>query len=404
MKKRVVAITISICMLAGLAFGLSSCRGDGGLSHIVDQLVSEFTRELEGTTLNVINWGEFIATGPELHIVRAFEELTGIRVNYTTFNTNEELHMLLTSGGTSYDLTFPSDYMIQRLIAEGELLPIYFDNIPNIDFIDPDFRGLWFDPDERYSVPYVWGMTGLIYNYTLVEESPTSWTALWEDRYAGQILQFASSRDAFAVAQFILGHDINTTDPADWEAAAELLRDQIPLVRAYVGDEIYDIMVGENAVMGPYYAGDFLYMYEMNPNLRWAYPTEGVNFFVDSMVIPASAQNPRAAEMFINFLLEPAVARLNAEAVYYAFPHTEVVGYENFSRYGDPILFPANLPPYQRFVDQLPELIALRYSLWDEVRNVRTPTEGNTWLVLGIIAGLAVLAVVAVAVVKKAKN
>jgi spermidine/putrescine transport system substrate-binding protein len=374
MKKRIFALALSALMLLGLAFGLTGCTGgDGGLSNL--NLVSEYTRDLAGTTLNIVNWGEFIAEGQGpcgLHIVQAFQALTGIRVNYTNFNTNEELHLWLTSGGASYDLTFPSDYMIQRLIAEDELNAINFDNIPNFRFIEEDFQsGLWFDPASRYSVPYVWGMTGIIYNSALVDEPPTSWTALWDERYAGQILQFESSRDAFALAHFVLGHDINTTDPADWEAAADLLKQQAPLVQAYVADQIYDIMIGDNAILAPYYAGDFMYMAEYNEDLRFVYPTEGVNFFVDSMVIPRSARNQAAAEMFINFLLEPDVALANATAVYYAFPHTQVIGNADFVRQGDPVLFPAEMPPNQRFEHLPAEIISLKNRLWNEVRMTR---------------------------------
>ncbi|MCL2531174.1 MAG: spermidine/putrescine ABC transporter substrate-binding protein [Oscillospiraceae bacterium] len=380
MKKRILALVLGAVMLASIAVAFTGCgttANDGGLSRIQDQLLGEYTRDLAGTTLNVVNWGEFIATGPELHIVRAFETLTGINVNYSTFNTNDELHTRLTAGGESFDLAFPSDYMIQRLINEGNLNRINFDNIPNLEFIQRDVHGLdmldlWFDPGGLYSVPYVWGMTGLIYNYNLVYEPPTSWTALWEERYAGQILMFESSRDSFAVAKFILGLDVNSENEEDWHAAAELLREQAPLVRQYVGDEIYGIMIGGDAALGPYYVGCFLLMRTLtDEDLRFVFPEEGVNFFVDSMIIPATSQNQRGAEMFINFLLEPAVARLNAEAVFYAFPHTEVVDYEGFSRRGDPILFPTNLPPYQRFVDQPREFISLRYSLWDEIRNIR---------------------------------
>ena len=378
--KRIGAILASAALLLTLAFGLGSCAGgnDGGLSRL--NLVGEYTRDLAGTTLNVVNWGEFIAAGQGpcgLDIVRAFQELTGIRVNYTHFSTNEDLYLRFfgpAMGGASIDLTFPSDYMIQRLIAEDSLNPINFDNIPNFRFIQEEFQsGLWFDPESRYSVPYVWGMTGLIYNYTLVEESPTSWEALWNEAYAGQILQFESSRDAFAVAQFILGLDVNSTNPDDWYAAAELLKAQAPLVQAYVADEIYAIMIGENAFLGPYYAGDFMLMSTYNENLRFVYPEEGVNFFVDSMVIPASANNQAGAEMFINFLLEPDVALGNANAVYYAFPHTEVVNNPDFLRHGNPVLFPAeeDMPITQLFEDLPPEIISLKNRLWNEVRQIR---------------------------------
>ncbi|MCL2195560.1 MAG: spermidine/putrescine ABC transporter substrate-binding protein, partial [Oscillospiraceae bacterium] len=310
MKKRILALVLGVVMLASVAVVLTGCgttANDGGLSRIQDQLLGEYTRDLAGTTLNVVNWGEFIATGPELHIVRAFETLTGINVNYSTFNTNDELHTRLTAGGESFDLTFPSDYMIQRLINEGNLNRINFDNITNLHFIQRDVHGLdmldlWFDPGGLYSVPYVWGMTGLIYNYGMLRdmgiEAPTSWTALWDERLDRQILMFESSRDSFAVAKFILGLDVNSEYEGDWHAAAELLREQAPLVRQYVGDEIYDIMIGGNAALGPYYVGCFLLMRTLtDEDLRFVFPEEGVNFFVDSMVIPATSQNQRGAEM-----------------------------------------------------------------------------------------------------------
>jgi len=375
--KKIITILLAAAMLFTRALSLTGCNGesengppsrnDGGLSRL--NLVSEYGRHLEGTTLNIINWGEFIAEGPDLHVVRAFQELTGIRVNYATFSTNEELHLRLTSGGAAFDLTFPSDYMIQRLIAEDELYPINFENIPNFQFVEEAFRNLFFDPEGIYSVPYVYGMVGLIYNSELVYESPTSWGALWDERYDGQILQFQSSRDAFALAQFMLGIDLNTTDPDDWYAAAEKLMAQAPLVQAYVADEIYAIMEGSNAFVGPYYMGDFLLMQEINPALRFVYPEEGTNRFYDSMVIPRSAQNREGAEMFINFMLEPDVVLANANAVPYRFPHTEINDHPDYIWRGNEILFPDedSLPPLQSFEHLPAEIIALKNRLWNEV-------------------------------------
>jgi len=365
--KKIIAILACLGLLAGLA---ACMGGDGGLSNL--NLVSEYHRDLAGTHINVYNWGEYISEDSMLNVIRAFRALTGITVNYSYFSTNEEMYMRLTSGGAAYDIIFPSDYMIQRLIAEDWLLPLDFDHIPNFSFVPERFRNLFFDPDGLYSVPYTYGMVGLIYNSAMVHEPPTSWEVLWDERYAGQILQFDSSRDAFGVAQYLLGIDINSHDVADWRAAAEKLKEQAPLVQNYVADEIYDIMGANNAILGPYYAGDFLMMAMYNEDLAFVYPEEGTNFFYDSIVIPRSAQNKEGAEMFINFLLEPDVAMRNAETIMYASPHTAVIEHPDYSFYGNPILYPdeENMPIVQRF-EHLPDgIIRLKNELWMEIRQI----------------------------------
>ena len=362
---------IAILACLGLLLGLAAC-GDGGLSNIEDNLVGTYHRDLAGTSINVYNWGEYISEDDWLWVTRAFRALTGIKVNYNWFSTNEEMYMKLTSGGANYDIIIPSDYMIQRLIAEDWLESLDFANIPNFRYIPQEFRNLYFDPDGLYSVPYTYGMVGLIYNSKLVEESPDSWEALWDARYAGQILQFDSSRDAFGVAQYLLGIDINTYDEADWRAAADKLREQAPLVQTYVADEIYDIMGGNNAVLGPYYAGDFLMMAEDNPDLAFVYPKEGTNFFYDSIVIPRNAQNKAGAEMFINFLLEPEVALANAETIMYASPHSAVIEHPDYSFLGNAILYPdeADMPEVQMFEHLPGGIIALKNELWMEIKQI----------------------------------
>jgi len=284
-------------------------------------------------TLNVYNWGEYISVddGEEgaYDVNAAFEELTGIDVVYSNFASNEELYAKLKMGGSQYDIIIPSDYMISRMINEGMLKKLNFENIPNFSFIDEKFVNPDYDPTNEYSVPYLWGIVGIIYNTTLVDEEDdvTSWDILWNEKYANNILMFSNSRDTFGIALKRLGYSFNTTDEAQIHAAAQSLIQQKPIVQAYVMDEIFDKMIGGEAALAPYYAGDAITMMADNPDLAFAVPKEGTNLFMDAMCIPNTAKNQEAAEMYINFLCETLVALKNAEYVGYATPHTEAFTY-----------------------------------------------------------------------------
>ena len=286
-------------------------------------------------TLNVYNWGEYISDGSEdsFDTIREFEkwyeETYGekIHVNYDTYASNEDMYNKLSTGAVSYDVIIPSDYMIARMAAEGMLVPLNFDNIPNYQYIDESFRGLYYDPDNLYSVPYTYGVVGVIYNAKVVDEADAGdWDLLWNSKYAGNILQFNNSRDAFATAQYKLGLDVNSTDTANWDAALAELKTQAPLVKSYVMDEIYNMMESGEAAIGAYYAGDYFTMLDAQAegvDLRFYYP-ERTNFFVDAMCIPSCCRNQELAEIFINYMLseEPAIA--NAEYIYYASPNSLV--------------------------------------------------------------------------------
>ena len=364
--KKIIAVLACLCLLSGLC----ACTGGSGLDKL--NLVSEYTRDLEGTTLNVCNWGEYISDGADksLKVVKAFRELTGIKVKYTTFDTNETLYAKLAGGGARYDVIIPSDYLIQRLIAEDRLEPLNFGQIPNFEYIAEEYRNLYFDPEGKYSVPYTVGTTGIIYNTKLVDSVPDSWADLWNPAYKGQLLQFASPRDAFGTAQFLLGQDVNATSEADWRAAADKLKEQAPLVQSYVTDEIYGIMEGENAILGAYYAGDYVLMHENNPDLAFCFPKEGVNFFYDSACVPKGARNVDAAMLFINFLLEPDVALANAEYIKYASPHTAVRSNPAYKYKDNPIIYPdpAAMPPSYIFENLPQEILTLMNNLWTEVK------------------------------------
>ena len=280
----------------------------------------------DNITLNVYNWGLYISDGSDdsVNVLSAFEELTGIKVNYTTFDSNESLYAKMKSGGASYDVIFPSEYMVGKMAAEGMLAELNYDNIPNIAFVGEEYLGWDFDPDNRWSVPYMWGTTVLIYNTTMVEEEPTSWDALWDVRYANNVLMFNNSRDAYAIAAKRQGLSLNPASVEEVDTVMGDLKAQKSVVQAYVMDEIFDKMEGGEAALAPYYAGDALVMIEENPDLAVVHPEEGVNFFVDNMCVPANAKHKEAAELFINYLCEPSVGLANCDYIGYSTPLTEV--------------------------------------------------------------------------------
>ena len=305
--------SVFLCVLLALSFAAFPAFADEGLS------VSDFDTEYysrfkdNNITLYVYNWGEYIADGADgtTDVIALFEDLTGIDVEYTTFDTNEGLFSKLQSGSAYYDIVIPSDYMISRLAENDMLETLDLSNIPNYAYIDEEFKNPGYDPEALYSVPYTWGTVGIIYNTKYITEPIDSWTALWNEEYADKILMFDNSRDSFAIALSILGHSINTEDMDAINEAAELLREQKPLVQAYVMDQIFDKMVGENAWIAPYYAGDYLTMSADNEDLAFAFPKEGTNQFADAMCIPKGCVNKAAAELFINFMCEPLVSAEN---------------------------------------------------------------------------------------------
>lgn len=279
------------------------------------------------TTLYVYNWGQYISEGDDgsLDVIAAFEEAyPNIRVQYSTYDSNEIMYSKLSNGGITVDVIIPSDYMIGRMVQEGMLEELNFDNIPNYQYIDDSFKNTSYDPENKYSVPYTWGTVGIIYNTKYVDEADvTGWELLWNEKYAGKILMFDNSRDAFGIAEYLLGYDVNTTDEAELQACAAKLAEQKPVVQQYVMDQIFDAMENEEAWIAPYYAGDYLTMVEENPDLAFYRPTaQGYNMFIDAMCIPTCCQEKEAAEAFINFLCSPEISSANMEFLGYSVPST----------------------------------------------------------------------------------
>ena len=277
----------------------------------------------ETVTLYVYNWGEYISDGSEgsLDVNEAFEEWyfetygVKVQVNYSTYSSNEDMYAKISSGAASYDVIFPSDYMAARLISENRVRPLNFDEIPNVEYIDYSKmfgdEKPYYDPDMRYTVPYTYGTVGIIYNTTMVDEEDIgSWDLMWNEKYAGNILQFNNSRDAFATAQFKLGCSPNSLDESEWRAALEELKKQKAVLQGYVMDEIYNKMENGSAAIAAYYAGDFLTMYENNEDLAFFYPEEGTNLYTDVMCIPAASRHPEVAERYINFMRRQIITLL----------------------------------------------------------------------------------------------
>ncbi len=363
----------------------------------------------EKEVLNVYNWGEYISDGSEgtLDVNKAFEEYyfekfnKEITVNYTTYASNEDMYNKLRSGAASYDIIIPSDYMIDKMRREDMLLKLNFDNIPNYQYIDEQYKGKFYDENNEYTVPYFCGNVGIIYNPTLLDGEVTDWDCMWNEENKGKILQFNNPRDAFGTAMYYKGFDVNTTNIEEWNEAAELLKSQKPYIQSYVMDEIFNKMKNGSAAIAPYYAGDFLTMYLDNPDLAFVYPKNGSNMFVDAMCIPACAKNKRAAEEYINFFLTEEIAVANAEYVCYVSPNVLVAENEEYIEcmteiHEDAleILYPPEDIKFTYYENLDIETTKLMNSLWESLK-VESSVEARVYIFAGaIVLALLVLMMV----------
>ena len=374
--KRILSILILCALLLPVVLCASSCDKEGN----------------ETITLYVYNWGEYMSDGSEgtLDVNEMFEEWyyetygVKVEVNYSTYSSNESMYAKLSSGSVDYDIVVPSEYMIARMIEEDMLAEINWENIPHITTIHPDFFGEnakfnAYDPEGKYAVPYLYGMIGIIYNTTIVEEDdPTigSWELMWNPKYSGNILQFNNSRDSFGTAQYYLGLDVNSTNEAEWRMALDKLKEQKPILQGYVMDEIFNKMENGSAGIAAYYAGDFFTMYENNEDLEFFYPKEGTNLYVDSMCIMKTSRNKEIAERYIDFMLteEPAVA--NAEYTYYASPNMAVRENQEYIDYmndikegGFDLMYDTSAVHTTAYENLDPEQLIMLNELWEELKS-----------------------------------
>ena len=374
--KKTITIILSL-ILVFCAFPISAFADD----NYFDKKTIEYYKGLglQGTTVNVYNWGEYISDGSEdsMNVVKEFEKLTGCKVNYTNYESNENMYSKLIGGGVSYDVIVPSDYMIDKLIDEDMLLELDYKNIPNMKYVDKKFQKLFYDPDQKYSVCYNVGTTILIYNKKLVKEPPKSWDVLWDEQYKGKILIFNNPRDAFAIAQARLGIDFNSTNEQDWVKAAELLAQQKDKVNpVYVMDEVFNLMESGEYAFATYYAGDYVLMNENNSDLGFCIPEDGVNAFYDAFCIPKCSKNISGVEAFIIFMQEPEVALANSEYIYYRSANYTVEQNKESSLYGNPAVY-SNAKNVQYFKNLPQSTNELENRLWTEVKSGQLSTDSK---------------------------
>lgn len=397
---RVLSVMAAVLILLPMISLMSSCGQNDGNT----------------VTLNVYNWGEYISDGSEgtFDTNAEFEEWyfqnygKRVRVNYTTYASNEDMYAKLKSGAVRYDIVIPSDYMIELMIEEDMLEEIDFSNIPNYQYILDDYKNLFYDPENKYSVPFSYGMIGIIYNTSMVDGTPDSWNLMWDERYSGKILNFNNPRDAFGTAMYRLGIDVNTTAHEDWDLAFEALKAQKPLVQSYVMDEVFNKMKGASAAIAPYYAGDFLTMYGDNEDLAFYYPLEGTNVFVDAICIPRGTQHKDVAEAYINFLLSEEAAVANAEYIGYASPNTlvrENEGYIETMNEMHPnayeILYPDNVNFLTSYYENLSnETRDYMNSRWEDLK-IESSVGGGIYTASAVIVAALVIWAVFSAIKKR---
>ncbi len=398
MKKKLYRSFSAAFAAALLCTILPSC------SHIEEEVEDEGEAEVQtltiadeayysrfrdaGISINVYNWGEYISDGSEdgtLNVNAEFTKLTGIKVNYTNYATNEELYAKLKGGGASYDIIIPSDYMISRMIKEGMLQKLDYDNIPNFSYITDTFVDPTYDPENEYSVPYTWGTVGIIYDTTLIDIPPEEidWDILWNDDYADRILMFDNPRDAFAIAELRLGYSLNTEDEKELNECAELLKDQKKVVQAYVMDEIFDKMGAGEALVAPYYAGDAVTLMDEYEDLGFVIPKSGTNLFIDAMCIPVGAKQKEAAEMYINFMCEPDIAYATTTYIGYSTPNSAAYDMlddeikEDGISYLDDDYLNTHTTIFRNLSDDANRTLQ---NLWTELKSTQDETS-NKWLV-----------------------
>lgn len=302
--KKIIAIILSLTVMAGCVIFSASCGGSNA------------------GEVNVYTWGDYFAEGSDGYrdTIAEFEEETGIVVNLTTYETNEQLYEILTSTNSAYDVIFPSDYMVEKLIKDKLVQKLDYSKIPNYKDVLPRFKKMQYDPNGEYTVPYLWNVTGFIYNKTMVKGNPDSWEALWDKNLKGKILQFDNNRDAYAIAMQLCGIDPSTFTKADVDKATKKLEEQKPLLKKFVMDQVFSEMQKDQSAIAPYYAGDIYMMTTRNDNLVGVLPKEGSNLFVDSMCIPKVSENVDNAYAFIDFMTRADVSAANSEYDTYASP------------------------------------------------------------------------------------
>ncbi len=323
-----------------------------------------------GGVVNIFNWEDYI----DETTLEMFTAETGIKVNYMNFTTNEDMLVQVEATPSAFDVVFPSDYAVERMLSKGLLETIDFSNVPNVDQILPELRNASYDPTGEYSVPYMWGTVGILYNKTMVQEPVDSWAILWDTKYLGNVFMMDSIRDTMGITLKYLGYSMNTRDPVALEQAKDLLikQKQEGIVKAYQVDETKDKMVAGEAALALMWSGDAQYAIDLNPDLDYVVPKEGSNVWVDAMVIPKGAKNKANAEAFINFMSRPDIAQINCEAIWYSSPNAGAVALMGEEYTGNPVMNPApEVVARCEYFDDIQDFIEIYNALWLDVKSAK---------------------------------
>lgn len=323
MKKLIQALTAVLIVSFALLYIVSGLNSSQGYTS--------------GNTLTIFNWGDYI----DADLVDKFEQETGIKVIYETFDSNEAMMTKIEQGGTAYDIAVPSEYAIEKMKEDDLLLPVDHSKIPNLKYIDPRFMGLPFDPENEYSVPYFWGTVGILYNTDILgDKKITSWNDLWDPQFKNQILLIDGAREVMGMGLNSLHYSLNDKDKDHLIEAKEKLDRLTPNIKAIVGDEIRMLMENDEAGIGVVWSGTAQELMWEKDNLEYVVPEEGSNLWFDNMIIPKTAKNPEAAHQFMNFILDPENAAQNTEYVGYSTPNKEALKYMDEETISDERFYP----------------------------------------------------------------
>lgn len=321
--------------------------------------------------VNVFNWEDYI----DESVLQQFEQETGIHVNYMRFTTNEDMMVQVEANPGAFDVVFPSDYMVERMLAKDLLAEINYDNIPNAQYILENLRDPSYDPQGRHSIPYMWGTVGILYNTKMVDDPVDSWGILWNEKYAGSVFMMDSIRDSMGVTMKYLGYSMNTRDIVALEATKQKLieQKQAGIVKAYQVDETKDKMVAGEAALALMWSGDAQYAIDLNPDLAYAVPNEGSNVWVDPMVIMKNAKNMANAEKFVDFLCRPDIARKNCEEIWYSSPNTGAIELMGEDYISNPVMNPSQevIDRCEFFNDIDETFMPIYNALWKEIKNAK---------------------------------
>ena len=318
----------------------------------------------DSNTLNILNYDIYM----DKSLLNEFEIKNNVKIKYDTYSTPEEMYIKAKAGASNYDLIISSEYMIERMINEGMVNKLSFENIPNFKYIDETFKNQPYDPNNEYAVPYFWGTLGILYNKNVVDATSDSWSMLWDEDHNQRIIMMDSQRDAFAAALKLLGYSLNTVNEKELDEAKELLIKQRPLVMTYITDGAPDIMINEEADMALVWSGEAVSAMAENENLDFVIPKEGSNIWIDAMFVPSTTQNQALAEKFIDFLCSTESTLRNIDEVWYSTVHTEALSQVDEELLNNPAF---NIP--QEDIDKMEmfrdpqEFIELYTERWTEI-------------------------------------